>query len=313
MECVPLSKFLEALSERNAGFDSKVAMLLSNQYKCFQKEKERDKDREGKESKRDTSNGRWSKTANAAPIRPAMITRTQQVQTPEAIARKAFLPLMNKLTDKNKQAIFAQVVKLSPSILIQTFIVWDTCLGSPTYQSVYMELLDILMSKVDDGRDLVSKYLNEKVTTYFQTSAFLPPDTIEGADYDDFCDYVKWKKQSIATVTMLLLLENKGLIIAVAALTEKLLDSCDSLLTQKEFEKADVVLDQIYQIYIKNTARTNIAPFIQKWLPHTDVMKPSTRFKFYTFAEATEKHGNNNSNKWVSASVAAISRPIRRT
>ena len=311
MECVPLSKFLEAAPERHPGFDSKVAMLLKHQYKCFQKE--------SKESKRDTNNSRWaSKSVSTTPQRPAILAR--QALTPEAATRKAFLSLMNKLADKNKEAIFAQVAKLQPFIAIQTDIVWNICLESPSYQNLYMELLDILISKVDNGRELVSNTLKDKLSQYLQTTSYLPPETVDCTEYDDFCDYVKWKKKSLATITLLITLESKGLLVAMEQLTAKFVESCDNLLVLKNYDKADIVLDQLYQIYINKTTATvvdTITPLIQKWLPTTDAMKPSTRFKFYAFSEFQEKtkakatpseDNNNRSNRWVSASLAARSR-----
>lgn len=268
---------------RNPGFDAKVAMLLANQYKCFQKET--------KESKRDTSNhGRWASKVATPPPRPVRLVRPEP--TPEAATQKAFMSLMNKLTDKNKVAIFAQVAKLPLYIEIQSRIVWDICLVSPSYQSLYMQVFDLLMDKSDNGRELVVKHLENRLAEYLETTAYLPPDTIDSTEYDDFCDYVKWKKRSIAHVTMLMLLESKGLLTAVEPLTAKLLESCDTLLTGKDFEKADVVLDQISQIFTGGVGGDAIPKFIDKWLPSTDAMKPSTRFKFYTFQDIIYKKIN---------------------
>ena len=311
MECVPLSKFLEAAPGRHPGFDSKVAMLLKNQYKCFQKE--------SKESKRDTHNGRWNnKNVSTTPPRPAILAKL--ALTPEAATKKAFLSLMNKLADKNKDAIFSQVAKLQPFISIQTDIVWNICLESPSYQNLYIELLDILIGKVENGRELVSKTLEDRLSQYLETKSYLPPETVDCTEYDDFCDYVKWKKRSLATITLLITLESKGLVVAMEQLTAKFVESCDNLLVIKDYEKADIVLDQLFQIYTNKTTVNvvdTITPLIQKWFPDTEVMKPSTRFKFYAFSEFHEKLTKPAqvpvpvSNRWVSASVSAMTRSKR--
>lgn len=142
---------------------------------------------------------------------------------------------------------------------------------------------------------------------------FVPPDSMDKTEYDDFCDYVKWKKMSIATITLLLSLDKKGYTNVMPSVTESLITLANEALKAAAYDRADLVLDQLYEIYLQglsvawNQRKTyidDISAFINAWIPKSPDMKPATRFKLYAYVDSLEKTYKNN--KWVSKTRSSL-------
>lgn len=314
MECVPLSEFLYTNPIRSASFDAKAAMLMSGQYKCFLVPsttvrdgggaRDRDRDINGQRHKEKEQNNRWQKRADV-PIQEVERNRPFKLNTEdthEGQARKAFLPLMNKLTLKNKVSIFTQVSKIIEESCIKQYcnILWDISLSSPTYQAIYIEVFDLIMN-IDQSiaPSAVKAYLSERLTGYIKNKEYLPPDSMDRAEYDEFCEYVSWKKRSVATVSLLVSFEKKGYVHAIEPLTSELLETAGALLSKSDYEKSDVIIDQILEMYTQcktvcglvsaEFALCDIKTFVAQWSPCIGDMKASTKFKFYTFSDLMVK------------------------
>ena len=315
MECVPLEEFLysPSASVRLPAFDAKCAALLANGYKCFAVTRDAPK-----ETGR-VREHRWARRANThnagvhaeASSRP-LLKLAGAALSEEGQARKEFLPLMNKLSQKNKVSIFNQVSNIIKPTCIMVYIdiIWSICLDSPAYQSLYMEVIDLISAKAIGTVDVRGK-LRDRLDAFMDNAAFLPPDDMEKEEYDDFCDYVKWKKRSLALVSMLIMLDKRGLVDgAIRTLADKLIAACDIVLDQASYDVADILLDQLMEIYVDTWSAANSTPttdaitgFVQKWIPKVADMKPSTRFKFYTFSETMEKN-SRSVNRWRPKSLA---------
>jgi hypothetical protein len=313
MECVQLEEFVyTGAPAKLATFESKAAHLRS--FKCFSTPI---KEHRGGESKDAVAAPKWGRFRKPQPVteekRPIkFVTAT----TEEGLARKEFLPLMNKLTLKNKVSILNQVRRCMKTPFITTYvnIVWDTCLDSPSYQNLYIEVLDIIGTL---GQDQLRNQLLVRLDNYFNKSEYLTPAEFADASepevsegehtetYDEFCASVKWKKRALGTVSLLILLEQKGLLESVQRLSDKLLESSNKYLESGQYELVDSLLEQLLVLYTtgftmnKKTYTDNITGFVQHWLNHVEKMKLSTKFKFYSFAETLERN-SRSVNRWTS-------------
>lgn len=290
MDIVPIEEFVRAGLLRSSVFDAK-AQTLQTTYKCFfLKDSGREKERDPK----------WfRKPSNPPPSeekRPVKFLPT----TEEGLARKEFMPLMNKLSLKNKLAILEQIRKIFKPSCVQTYvdIIWSIALECPTYQALYIEALDVICICSGDPRR-VREHVCEKLSLFIDSDGYMPPDAQDNEDYDEFCDYVKWKKKALATISLLMFLEKKGLVEGAKVLVCKLTQAANIVLEQGVYEKADTLMDMLLSIYSNNILQDEITAFAQAWLPRTQQMRPSTRFKFYTFSESMERN-SKSINRWTS-------------
>ncbi|NDB84934.1 MAG: hypothetical protein EB127_19860, partial [Alphaproteobacteria bacterium] len=143
------------------------------------------------------------------------------VATKEEKVKREFFSLMNKLTHQNKVPVFKTVTEnhvacvtdsVEP-INIHTFvtIVWDMMLRNKDSQKLYIDVLQLF------PEDLVLSECNRLWSDYNELRKWLPPETISGSDilnseYDEFCDFVKWKKHSIASVQGIFMFYAKNMI-----------------------------------------------------------------------------------------------------
>lgn len=319
MECVPLEEFLYSPTDpvRLPAFDTKCAALLAHGYKCFAPNRDAPKEagrlREHRWARRASTQNASLGLHVEAPSRP-LLKIAAAALSEEGQARKEFLPLMNKLSQKNKVSILNQVSNIIKPTCIMVYIdiIWNICLDSPGYQSLYMEVIDVIAGSFGSSATVdIRGKLRDRLDAFMDNAAFLPPDDMEKEEYDDFCDYVKWKKRSLALVSMLIMLDKKGLVDgAVRTLADKLIAACNIVLDKTSYETADILLDQLMEIYVNTWSTENSTPttdaiigFVQKWVPRVGDMKASTRFKFYTFSETMEKN-SRSVNRWRPKSLA---------
>ena len=308
MGSIQLQEFMYTSAPALPAFETKAAHMRST-YKCFATPISRGGDQ--------PDAARWvrSRQRQTAPSviekRPIKFTSST---TDEGLARKEFLPLMNKLTVKNKQSILNQVRGCVRSTAIKTYvdIIWETCINCPDYQGLYLEVLDIISSL---GQDQVRDNLLIHMNQIFDNTEYLMPAEAAAVEqapeesYDEFCLSVKWKKRALGTVSLLILLEQKGLLDSVHLLCEKLLVASNNYLEQEEYTLVDPLLEQLLVLYTNGlssatTSRARgyadeITGFVRHWLERVEKMKPSTKFKFYSFAEVLERN-SRSVNRWTS-------------
>jgi hypothetical protein len=273
MDCVDLSEFVYSVPVKSSVHEAKAAALLST-YKCF-----------GTGSRKDH---KWVRRATATPLAaPERPKKFGVVLTEEGQARKEILPLMNKLTDKNRTSILSQIQNcLKPKFAsIYIDIVWTISLECPNYQSLYIDVLDIMIKKGISTVQEFTLQLSRLYADYIDNKCFELEAGVCTQEYDEFCDYVKWKKRTIALIHLLTIIEQKGYLQgAIVGLTSKLIKSCEVALNDTDYDKADVLLDQILEVQ-GGTAMSTISAFVQWWIPQAPLMRPSTRFKFYALQD----------------------------
>lgn len=246
------------------------------------------------------------------------------VATKEEKAKREFFSLMNKLTHQNKAQVLKtvsdnHVATLSDtvepvSIRMYVSIVWDMMLRNKDLQKLYIDVLHLF------PEDLVLSECNRLWSEYNDLHKWLPPETISGSDiinseYDEFCDFVKWKKHSIASVQGLFMLYVKDMIDddveLMKTLATKLTTECTNQLSTQENKHLDsmstcaqignALLEQINALVVSAkhekslsslTDRKEVISIVSKFSEHhkslADTYPPSVRFKIYDMYDDTK-------------------------
>jgi hypothetical protein len=117
------------------------------------------------------------------------------------MAEKDFLGMLNKIAPANRDRILATLKKHIRPELDRMYLVtlWEHFLRSDTYQDVLMDVLYVLSGQFD-----VKVFLDEKWRDYVHSRAWVPPlvERNGAADYDEFCDAVKWRQRAMAILQM---------------------------------------------------------------------------------------------------------------
>lgn len=126
----------------------------------------------------------------------------------ENVARKDFLGVLNKLSAANCATLIANFAKvLRPEFAdLYVKLFWEGFLRSADYQPVQIRLLP-LFNEHFPVQPRVAALLDEyrAQRLWMPAEGLLPPDgpadaASASADYDDFCDYVKWRKKTVNTI-----------------------------------------------------------------------------------------------------------------
>ena len=246
------------------------------------------------------------------------------VATKEEKVKREFFSLMNKLTHQNKVQVIKTVTDnhvvcatdpIEP-VDISTFvtIIWDMMLRNKDFQKLYIEILQLF------PEDLVLYECNRLWSEYNDLHKWLPPDTISGSEilnseYDEFCDFIKWKKRSIASVQGLFMLYVRNMIDqekeVMQSLATILTQECTNQLSIQEnkhldsmstcAQVANALLEQINALIVavkheksftSLDDRSEVISIISKFSVHhkflADTYPPSVRFKIYDMCDDTK-------------------------
>ena len=123
----------------------------------------------------------------------------------QTTARKQIMVLMNKLSENNLETIL-KGVRLLDGELVDGYVtvIWDLMQRCSEYQPLYIQVLKALNAPDKIKAQLLALYDSWRADRTF-------PDPSQES-YDEFCDYVKWKKRRQAAATAWLHLINEGLL-----------------------------------------------------------------------------------------------------
>jgi hypothetical protein len=246
------------------------------------------------------------------------------VATKEEKVKREFFSLMNKLTHQNKASVFKTVTEshvacttdATEPVNIRIFvsIVWDMMLRNKDSQKLYIDVLQLF------PEELVLSECNHLWSNYNALRKWLPPETISGSDiinseYDEFCDFVKWKKHSIASVQGLFMLYVKNMIDQDAELMQSLATTltkeCSNQLSIQENKQLDsmstcaqvasALLEQINALIVvvkheksitSLNDRSEVISIVSKFSEYhrllAETYPPSVRFKIYDMCDDTK-------------------------
>lgn len=202
--------------------------------------------------------------------------------TDEAKCKKEFTSYLNKLTDINKEIIYKKI---------------HTFLTEIDKEELNKILFDILWNFIKKSFniiyiDIVYLFKNEYVeiywNSYINNKEWLPPkDMIDNEllfkddNYDEFCNYIKWKKSNISLCrTWIVLFKKEKNIDKINELNLNILNSIDEFKKNKHI--MDLLLDQII-IYLDIIPNILIINKILEWNPSS--FENSTKFKIMSISE----------------------------
>lgn len=263
------------------------SLYLQTTYKCFT-EQNREKDREKMYNNIKTN----SRGSHIILERPEKLKIGGRDLSKDTLVRKDFLSLLNRLSDQNKKQIFNQ---FKTNILPDYYkmyirMTWEMILKFPDFLKIYINLITILYENIQN-KNLFIEELILIVTEYESKKEWIPTDDIlDENDYDEFCDYQKWKKRAISAIRCIrILLVNDWISSKLfIKITEQMIEDCNIYFIKSEgigCKIVDALLDQIIEVcdIIEDKL---IVDFINKWL--TDIIRSSSKFKLLDIKEKIE-------------------------
>jgi len=203
--------------------------------------------------------------------------------TDENKCKKEFISYLNKLTDINKEIIYKKIyIFLSKIDNKEEFskilfdILWNFIKKS--FNSIYIDIIYLFENK----------YIEIYWNNYINNKEWLPPiHMIENEllfkddNYDEFCDYIKWKKCNISLCrTWIVLFKKDKKIEKINELNINILNSIEEFKKNKHI--IDLLLDQII-IYLDIIPNIIIINNILSW--NLNSFENSTKFKIMTISE----------------------------
>lgn len=257
--------------------DEKAEFMRSS-FACFQDHAEPSK--------------KWGKHEAPQKIaRPDKLRIGTRELSREHIARKDFLALMNKLSDANKLSILQTLKQVFREDCLDVYmqVTWDHMQRAPEFHALYMSVLKTV-SNILAKPNLWREKWHLLWKDYVMHQQWRPSDQLlQEEDYDEFCDFVKWRKRTIASINAWKLLEQHQWVQGVHdSLLQTIINACNDELTLTNGSKlADVLLDEIHAL-MEGTPPTKwmtIESFVKKWMQDPEQLRPSSRFKLYDLYE----------------------------
>ena len=217
--------------------------------------------------------------------------------------KREFTSLINKLTYANRDNIFKEIKKVLNAEYISVYVpvLWDMMQRMVDLHKLYIDVFMMLECN-DECVNLWSMYVNNK--------QWLPPSDCSSVeeqatqDYDEFCDFMKWKKRAIASISALSALESCGILNnnldVLFTLTGLVLNDADTLLEQcptstHDIQIANALMEQIFMIHkcAKSCKRSDvlakISAFAEKYKIKSGLIAAMVRFKILDLYDVCTK------------------------
>jgi hypothetical protein len=268
----------------DSGVFKEKALNLVNAYKCFT---------DNSNNFKDKHNGRGRNFVPVSTERPDKIKIGTRELSREYLAKKEYMSLMNKLSEQNKKQVYNMFKAIIREDCYKLYIemTWDMMLRFPEFQNLYFDLIKMLYDYFESKTLFINTWLNI-ISDYEVSKKWLPTeDILDDKDYDEFCDFQKWKKRAVASLTAIRLLIvkewlPKNLIINIA---DNIINSSKEYLKNSNgvgCKILDSLLDQLMIVY-DNIEDKIIVDFINEALLDTNI-RSSSKFKLLDIKEKVE-------------------------
>jgi hypothetical protein len=248
---------------------------------------------------------KWGdKTIKKSIERPKIGGGNREISKEDHIKRD-FMSFINKLSDNNLKNVATYFENNFQIDFIDIYIklLWEAILRSEEYQYLYIDCLNSIYNitlKTEKQQVFLSK-INNLWQEYYNGTKWIPSDDIvNDEDYDDFCDFVKWKKTALTYIhgfSKFIIKEWLSVSVYSNILNE-LLNGINVYLekTPEGCKITDALLDQMITLIqlIKLDYNESIYNFIQYLNVNSKQFKPSTRFKVYDIIESIQIHSYIN-------------------
>lgn len=269
----------------DAGIFKEKSLYLQTNYKCFTSEMK----------EKIFTNYNKSKNNNTYNERPEKLKIGGRDLSKETLIKKDFMSLLNRLSDQNKKQIINQ---FKTNIVVDFYklyirMTWAMILKFPEFQKLYLQLIGVLHEVMENKNLFIEEWILI-ISEYDTKKNWIPVDTIlDDSDYDEFCDFQKWKKQAISATKCFKLLSNNNWISQkiVTNIAEKILEDCNNYFQKNNgigCKIVDSILDQLIEICDIIDDKI-IVDFINNWLNDNNInLRSSTKFKLLDIKEKVE-------------------------
>lgn len=203
--------------------------------------------------------------------------------TEENKVKKMFKGYLNKLTIKNKENIQKQIQDLIDQYIKQDNIIeiiyeilWDFIKKSPS--DVFYDIINLF--PVEKTNNFILQYIHQK--KWYPCDNFIQKNILSSSSdmYDEYCDYVKWKKETTNIIKFICCLTPKD------QLNDLMNDLVDLFKNFKNNQKThkhilDFVLEQLYNVLSKNKNQE----IIEKLKNISCDLESSTKFLMFDILE----------------------------
>jgi hypothetical protein len=219
----------------------------------------------------------------------------------EDIVRKDILCNLNKLSKSNVEAI---IRSLRTSFYIDYFhhyvsITWDMMHKQHEFQPLFVMVLNnvraLLINPSDTAQfDLL---LAQKCRGFLDEQGWLPPPSVlcEAPDYDEFCDYMKWKKKSQGILKAVLILMSSTIVEPnyeeVFENISDTLQNCGSIIGA-DIRTLECILEAILICArtIPRPSRHISDEWINHWIEQSEIWPKNAKFKMLDIRESLCKN-----------------------
>jgi len=303
---------------------NKYNTLIAN-HKCFSEQVTDNHDKYIGKSHSVGFNAKWKnqsfvKKNDSSPMQFERLLKRPTIGNNNSLHRD-FMSILNKITNVNEDKMLLKVRDIIKYEYISTYIslIWDMMLRCPDFQYIYINIVNIIRTEynllyLEDFQNIWDTYvLNNKWLPDDKTCDSLldtnmikdaQPQSDANIEYDEFCEFVKWKKRANAAINAFMLLKNNNIveIDIINELTKYIVDDTQKYLDNgvdveigindaKYIQITTALLDQILSIIntfkVKkcDESKKYIRNFIENNIHNLNKMSPSNKFKFIDITE----------------------------
>ena len=207
----------------------------------------------------------------------------------ENIARKDFLALMNKLSDNNRSSILQTLKHVFREDCIDVYlqVTWDQMQRCADYHDLHVSVLKTIHGLITSPQLWREKW-DALWNGFVEKQAWKPStELLQEEDYDEFCDFVKWKKRALSSLHAWKKLERHGWVQNVnETLMPSICELCDEeLFTTHGSKLTDILLDEMIVLISDGNHSPHVHRFLRKWDANCESLRPSTKFKLFDVRE----------------------------
>ena len=292
---------------------------LLNNHKCFTEVEQPDNfDRNSTKYFHKNGNNNFSKWKNTSTFKKTLDNNYQHlerlVKRPTIVNNKnnqrEFIGLLNKITHDNEDKIITKLKDIITyeNIGIYIPIIWDMMLRCPQFQNIYIHVIDLIRK---ENNVINIQECDDIWEDYKLHNKWIPDTSIlsDSNDYDEFCDYVKWKKRSVAAINGFMLLSKNNIVDynIIQELTPYIIDITYSYINEKELgipvQLISALLEQIIvllntlKLYKCEKSKEYISKFVKNNEKNINDLQPVIKFKMLDIIENLKQFNLFRSNK----------------
>lgn len=223
-------------------------------------------------------------------------------QSRDDIARKDFVANMNKLTRNNYDSILRQIRTTYNSNFLQHYmeIVWNLMVRQSEYQDLHIQVIHHLEQLTPVEKKVqIEAFWSNLYSDFLDKQPWIPSDELLDSttvEYDEFCDYIKWKKRTIAGLQAFVrLMMSQVIPLNYEKHFQSIITSIESACESANSKLLDCLFEFLLQMYVVIPSNTFIPVIDEMLLRHLKgwvrfvqekSMPSSTKFKLMDLEEA---------------------------